>query len=223
MGPRNTPASASTKDGDTPLVGSAQGRVLKPSDAVHLDRLGVDGVLGVVDRVEQMHHNIGRLAPPLARIEPGPARGISGLVDRAVRGAVQSVGGALDVGLGGLARSDSDAGGGVRREAWLAALNGVLGDRLAAQQDPLAIEMCMRREGQWVDAKAEALRQAWPNAGPCVLVLVHGLCMSDLQWARCSPHDLPSIGDDLGCTVAGAALVTVPAVEHEQGAPRPLE
>lgn len=201
MGPSNTPASALTKDGDTPMGGSAQGRLLKRSDAVHLARLGVEGVLGVVDLVEQMHHTIGRLAPLLGRIEPGPARGISGLVYRAVRGAVQSVGGALDVGLGGLARSASDAGGGVRRQAWLAALNGVLGYRLAAQQDPLAIEMCMRREGQRVDAEAEALRQAWPNAGPRVLVLVHGLRMSDLQLARGSPHDLPSIGEDPGYTV----------------------
>lgn len=175
--------------------------MLTASDVAQLARLGVAGVLGLVDMLEQVHHTIGRLAPPFGRSRAGPARGISGWVYRAVRGTTRGVGGALDLGLGGLARLTPSARGGARRDAWLAALNGVLGDHLAAQQSPLAIAMGVRRDGQWIECKAEALQQAWPKAGSRVLVLVHGLCMNDLQWGRRSPHDLPSIGEDQGYTV----------------------
>ncbi len=130
------------------------GRLLTASDVAQLARLGVAGVLGVVDVVEQVHHTIGRLAPPFGRSRAGPARGISGWVYRAVRGTTRGVGGALDLGLGGLARLTPSARGGARRDAWLAALNGVLGDHLASQQSPLAIAMGVRRDGQWIESEA---------------------------------------------------------------------
>jgi pimeloyl-ACP methyl ester carboxylesterase len=64
------------------------------------------------------------------------------------------------------------------RETVSAAVNDVLGDTLAATQNPLAIQMKFRQRGQVVQAsKSDKL-----------LILVHGLCMNDLQWLR-DGHD----------------------------------
>src|SRR5690606_39107575 len=74
------------------------------------------------------------------------------------------------------------------REAMIAALNGVLGDHLAATGNPLAIGMCLRREGKALELERKALGEAIPGASGRILLLVHGLCRNDLQWKR-NGHD----------------------------------
>jgi pimeloyl-ACP methyl ester carboxylesterase len=63
------------------------------------------------------------------------------------------------------------------REAVIAALNGVWGDHLAASGNPLAIPMSLRLAGRPLGAPM-------PDASRRIVVLVHGLCMNDLQWRR---------------------------------------
>jgi hypothetical protein len=62
-----------------------------------------------------------------------------------------------------------------QREAIVAALNGVLGDRLQAISNPLAQSMELRQPGAF-------------QSGSHLLLLVHGLCMNDTQWRR-DGHD----------------------------------
>src|SRR5690606_4213974 len=71
------------------------------------------------------------------------------------------------------------------REAVLAALNGVMGDRLAEDGNPLALSMELRQQGREIDLVA--LRASGQASGK-VLLLLHGLCMNDLQWLRAG-HD----------------------------------
>jgi pimeloyl-ACP methyl ester carboxylesterase len=66
------------------------------------------------------------------------------------------------------------------RETVLAAVNGVLGDTLAATKNPLAIQMQFRQQGLPLNASAKSNGK--------LLILVHGLCMNDLQWLR-GGHD----------------------------------
>ena len=75
-----------------------------------------------------------------------------------------------------------------RREAALAAINGIWGDHLAASGNPLAIRMTMRAGGRDVDPTAAGLALAMPQPGRRIALLVHGLCMSDLGWQR-DGHD----------------------------------
>ena len=74
------------------------------------------------------------------------------------------------------------------REAIVAALNGVLGDYLASTANPLAITMAFRQRGRPLPLEGAALKAALPDASPRLLVLLHGLCMNDLQWTR-EGHD----------------------------------
>ena len=146
------------------------------------------GVLGITRVVENLHHNITRAPGPLGTAERSPMRGVSGLVYRSIRGVTHLVGSGLDLALGQLARLLAEEPSSDRREAVLAALNGVLGDHLAASGNPLAISMRLRRDGVPVELTRAELLEAIGQPAPRVVVMVHGLCRNDLQWRR-EGHD----------------------------------
>lgn len=160
----------------------------KPADLRAVSRLAVDATLGVVGIVEHLHHNIGRIAPPLGKASDQPTTGITGLVYRSIRAVTRASGGALDLLLRPLEsllreREKQDPGGSAERQAVVAALNGVIGDHLAATSNPLAIPMALLHQGQPLRIDRAALAQAIPAPRPRVLLLVHGLCMHPGQWA----------------------------------------
>lgn len=152
------------------------------ADLHALGRLGFDSVAGITTLVEEMHRNIARASPPLGAAPQGRAPGISGLVYSAVRGVTRGIGGAWN--LAHIALPKPKARLDPRREAWIAALNGVWGEHLAATGNPLAIDMSFRDGGKAVPLDAEALRAHYGNGGRKLLLLLHGLCMSDLNWHR---------------------------------------
>jgi len=84
------------------------------------------------------------------------------------------------------------------RERFVAALNGVLGDRLAAGGNPLAIPMRLRRAGEAVELTHAGLLAAVPVPSSKPLVLLHGLCMNDLLWARDGHDHGAALARDLG-------------------------
>ena len=75
------------------------------------------------------------------------------------------------------------------REAVLAALNGVMGDRLQAIDNPLAQTLELRHQGRRLPLESTALlHDRLAGASSHLIVLVHGLCMNDTQWRR-NGHD----------------------------------
>jgi hypothetical protein len=174
-------------------------------------QLAVDATAGLVDLVEAVHAGIAR-APGLPAPADGRTRGITGLVYRTVRGATRLAGGGVDALLGLLAtdlvpadapQTPATQPASPAREALVAALNGVLGDHLEASGNPLAIALQLRFAGQPLLLQAEALRLFLPQAGPAVAVLVHGLCMNDLSWARGAS---PGPNSDGGAEAASSGL-----------------
>jgi PGAP1-like protein len=167
-------------------------------------RLTRDGVLGLADLVEAMHRQIANPlgAQPDAG-QPARTRGITGLVYKSIRGVTRLVGGSGDALLAALAAclpDARDARTSDEREAVLAALNGVLGDRLVASGNPLAITMALRRRGIALRLQPASLAASLPDAGPRPLVLLHGLCMNDRQWQREGHDHGEALARDLGCT-----------------------
>jgi hypothetical protein len=63
-----------------------------------------------------------------------------------------------------------------------AALNGVIGDRLAQADSPLAVPMAVRRDGRDVPLTRAGLHAAFPRATRRIVVFVHGLCETDEAW-----------------------------------------
>ena len=182
----------------------------KPGPATDLRgaaRLATDATAGLTDLVEAMHERITHLPGIDPRPLDGRTGGISGLVYKTIRGVTRLVGGSIDALLATLApalnlvgTADDTPPPRREREVIVAALNGVLGDYLAATSNPLATKMSFRREARPLPLHAAALATALPGAGAKLLVLTHGLCMSDRQWLREGHDHGAALARDLGLT-----------------------
>ena len=182
--------------------------LLQAADLRGAARLTTDAVAGLASLVEAMHAGIAG-GPRTRSAADGVAadertRGITGLVYRTVRGVTRLVGGSAEGLLGllgsGLAATDPRLPPRPEREAVVAALNGVLGDYLAASDNPLAITMAFRQAGRPMVLDRYAMRARLPGATPKLLVMLHGLCMNDLQWQRAGHDHGESLSRDLGFT-----------------------
>jgi hypothetical protein len=169
-------------------TGKAKARHLRMSDLRAIAQLATQATHAVTGIVEGVHQSVwGTLGMPGAKT-PGRTRGVTGMVYRTVGGVTRLVGGSFDAAAGWLVplldRGPGDASGTPEREAVLAALNGVMGDHLAATGNPLATPMTLRWQGQVLNGAAAP---RVPAATGRVLLLIHGLCMNDLQW-RTAPQ-----------------------------------
>ncbi len=146
-------------------------------------RLAIEATRGVTSLVEAMHVAIASgpaiLGSPLA----GPAKLATGLVYGTIRGVTQLVGVGIEQALAQLGPLLGASRAGSEREIVLAVLNGVLGDYLAAQANPLALPMALRHD---------------ESASGKLVVLVHGLCMADRQWLRAGHDHGAALARDLG-------------------------
>lgn len=148
----------------------------KPSlgtDLAGASRLALEAVAGVTELVEAVHMNVLNKAIGTPAIKP--VAGVTRLVYRSVKGVTRLVGTGLDKVLARLVPVLGEQAGWAGREALLAAINGVLGDRLDSSGNPLAIPMSLRQGG---------LPLVMEDVSERIVVLAHGLCMNDLQWER---------------------------------------
>ena len=175
-------------------------------------QLVFDAIEGVTNTVEHMHANI---AGTPQRLLPGisPSENSHGLVAAAVYKSIRGVNAALrGAGRGG-SRLFADGGESAPGDAdtrTVAALNGVAGDHLEATGNPLAIAMTvLAEEGRPVPLERDAIAAAVPRASPHIVVLVHGLALSELSWRRG--------GTDLGRRLAGDTGATPLYLRYNTG------
>lgn len=168
------------------------------NDLRGLGRLAIDGVTGITDLVEAMHAAITHLPSALGRPAPASTTGLTGFVYQSVRTITGWVGDGVDASLTRLAPVLGDSGRGAQRDATLAAMNGVLGDYLEASANPLAITMQLCVDGEAVSLDRAPLATHFPDASGKLLVLVHGLCMNDLQWNYAGHDHGEALARDLG-------------------------
>jgi pimeloyl-ACP methyl ester carboxylesterase len=162
---------------------------------------------GVTDIVEGVHRSVWNSVGVPGGAEPGRTRGITGLVYRVIRGVTRAIGEGADFALAGLQPVIDGAEGGQgetpQREAVFAALNGVMGDRLVADGNPFAIPMSLRHRSAELDLKTAG---AVPDASPKILLMIHGLCMTDHQWRSRFGEQIVDHGSALA-SVLGATVV----------------
>ncbi len=156
---------------------------LRASDIRGIGQLVTQAVAGVTSIVEGVHQSVlSTMGVPNGEA-PGQTCGITGLVYKSVHNTTQLLGKGIDRALATLQpllESAEDAKPGTpQREAVLAILNGIMGDYLVATNNPLATPMTLRYGGKVLNWHALL---PMPEATSKVLLLVHGLCMNDLQW-----------------------------------------
>jgi pimeloyl-ACP methyl ester carboxylesterase len=169
-----------------------------PADVRGFSRLAVDATLGLTNLVEAMHHTIARAPGMLGAPTHAPTTGITGLVYRSIRGITRLVGGGLDAMLVPLMPLLGQRRSSPEHDLVLAVLNGVLGDYLAASDNPLTISMRLCWDGQPLDLAGPALAAAIPQPGSKILLLVHGLCLNDRHWRRKGRDHGALLATDLG-------------------------
>ena len=157
-------------------------RHLRASDVRGAARLAAQATSSLSRVVEGGHQ------PAWARFAfrggvPGQTGGVTGLVYKSIRGLTHVIGKGAEASVALLEKYlDSPERAGAespQREAILAALNGVMGDRLLADQNPLAIRMTLRYRGEVLNWQAAP---PMPEANGKLLLMIHGLCRNDLQW-----------------------------------------
>ena len=177
---------------------------LRASDLAAVAQLATQATVGATRMAEGVHQSVWGTLGVLGAATPATTGGLTGLIYSAVRGVTQVVGKGLQATFKQLQplldAADHQAVETPEREAVLAALNGVLGDQLLALQNPLATPMSLRYQGRAVTTQAAPAAAPWPAeaarvaADPAdtvdaprvtgkILLLVHGLCMNDLQWS----------------------------------------
>jgi hypothetical protein len=196
-------------DGPSALEYAAQAR--HERGAARLLAAATDGM---IELVRAAHARAGRLTPDGL---------IPGLAYRTLRGVPRLVDASVDTLLSALAplllpRPGAESPGLPLpdREAIVAALNGVLGDHLAKTAHPLAIRMAFRHAGQALPLTGDALGWALDGAGEKLLVLIHDLCMNDLQWRR-ETGDAARPTHDHGAALAQALGFTPVYLHYDSG------
>ncbi len=163
-----------------------------------LGEVAAGAAVGVTDLVEQIHQTVLNIPGPFGVVADGLTGPITRLVYRILRGAFHLSGAGLDAAL---AQFDAPPATPARaHEIALAVLNGVIGDRLALSGNKLALPMRLRHEGVTLTLEKRALAEQLPRASGRIVVLVHGLCMSDLQWRRQNHDHGAALARDFGYT-----------------------
>lgn len=153
---------------------------LRASDIRGIAQLAAQATEGVTGIVEGVHQSVWSTMGVPGGAEEGRTGGVTGLVYRSVRGVTRLVGNGVDAVLAGLEPVlDSKEPETPHRDAVFAALNGVMGDHLVASDNPFAIPMTLRYQGEALDLQSPLPIQ---GATGKVLLLIHGLCMTDHQW-----------------------------------------
>ena len=192
---------------------------LRASDLRAAAQLAVQATRGVTTMAEGVHHAVlGTMG--LAGGKAGQqTSGLTGFVYRTVHGVTELVGKGLQAAftkleptLAALVDAPPDT---PEREAVLAALNGVLGDQLEQSHNPLATPMTLRYQGRVLNTNA---LPAMPHATGKVLLLIHGLCMNELQW---TPGESSAEGGkttaDIGATLTAELGYTPVYLRYNTG------
>jgi hypothetical protein len=146
--------------------------------------LATQATTAVTRMAEGVHQSVWRTLGAPGGATPEQARGLTGLIYKGITGVTEQVGRGVGAALARLEpllqRLETQGDESPERAALLAALNGVLGDRLQADGNPLAIPMTLRFQNKELDwAEPPKATQVTGK----LLIVIHGLCMNERPWA----------------------------------------
>ena len=177
------------------------------TDLQGISKLTIDAVKGTAQVVESLHSTISQytsiLGDPENNTKDKKTKGLTGMIYKSINGVTHLLGEGINAILNKSSNMHGNYTGehklSATREAVAAAMNGVLGDHFEKGKNPLAINMSFRINGQSLDKSQ--LQEFFDNAQNDVTLLIHGLCMNDLQWTREGHNHGKMLSEELGHTI----------------------
>jgi pimeloyl-ACP methyl ester carboxylesterase len=147
-------------------------------------RLITEATIGITDLVEAMNKRI--VHPPLLPSTPIQhfITAISEITYKNIRWSTKFIGNNLDKALGPLTSVLGEIKTTNEREALNSVLNGVIGDYLEENENPLRIYMQFRYQAKAISLDSKSLENTYRDINGKILLMVHGSCMNDIQWTR---------------------------------------
>ena len=108
---------------------------------------------------------------------------------------------------------DVDLASGRRGSGVIAALNGLMGDRLERERSALHQPAAVRVQGEPIALRTDALHRAFPDAAPRIVVFLHGLMETEFSWSRGEQ----SAGETYGSRLEGEFPCTAVFVRYNSG------
>lgn len=153
--------------------------MIKLSDIKGINKLITDSVSGVTDIVSSMHKTIDSSPGLFGATTSGPIGQITNIVYQSIHDVNHAVRDCIDSVIDQLEPMFDDCQSFQERDFVLSVLNGILGDYLFDQNNPLAIPMTIQ-EYKKPPLNVENINL--PGFNGKLLILVHGLCMNYQQW-----------------------------------------
>ena len=177
-----------------------------PDERRALAGLAFEELRGATGGLWGMHRAIADRAFEASGAGALPARvahdAIAGATYSALGGAVGLLGRAADAAVRTLPPTEVSRS--PRGSLVVAAVTGLIGDRLEQERSDLHQPLGVRIDGQRVPPARDALAKAFPAASPRLVVFLHGLMETEFSWrlgagARGETYG-SRLGRDLGCT-----------------------
>ncbi len=154
------------------------------SDLQGITQLMTDAIIGVTDLVEDMHERV--VHPPLLPSTPVQhlITKIAGITYKSIRWSTRFIGSGTDKALGQLTSALGEVEATDKKEALRSVLNGVIGNYLEKNNNPLKINMQFRHDAKAIPLNSKSIKKAYPTINGKILLMVHGSCHNDIQWTR---------------------------------------
>jgi hypothetical protein len=154
------------------------------SELQGLTRLLIAATISTIDIVEAMHKRV--VNPPFIPSTPIQKliTNMAGIAYTNTRFGTKLIGKGIDKLFGQLGSLLGEFKVTSEKEAIQSILNGVVGDYLEENENPLKINMEFRNQGKALSLNILSLKEAYPAINGKILVMVHGSCMNDLQWTQ---------------------------------------
>lgn len=170
------------------------------SELQGLTHLIMDTTIGVTDLVEETHRQV--VYPPFL-----PSTTIQNLITKIagftfsnIRWSAKVIGNSVSKILKHLTPFIGNIKSSDKKEVLLSVLNGVIGDYLEEKENPLKIDMQFRYESKAIQIDSESLKETYPKINGKILLMIHGSCMSDIQWNHKNHNHGEALSEELDKT-----------------------
>ena len=170
------------------------------SELQGLTHLIMDTTIGVTDLVEETHRQV--VYPPFL-----PSTTIQNLITKIagftfsnIRWSTKVIGNSVSKILKHLTPFIGNIKSSDKKEVLLSVLNGVIGDYLEEKENPLKIDMQFRYESKAIQIDGESLKETYPKINGKILLMIHGSCMSDIQWNHKNHNHGETLSEELDKT-----------------------